>query len=116
MSETQHLFVYGTLAPGQPNEHILSDLSGTWQPATVKGYLKQQGWGADMGYPGLILDKAGEEIKGFLLSSGQLSAQWDVLDTFEGDQYNRVVADVFLDDGNFVKAHLYVLSLLHTSN
>ena len=68
MYMTQKLFVYGTLAPGRPNAHVLGAIGGTWQPATVKGHLKQRGWGAEMGYPGLVLDKAGEEIKGFIFS------------------------------------------------
>jgi gamma-glutamylcyclotransferase (GGCT)/AIG2-like uncharacterized protein YtfP len=32
---TDRLFVYGTLAPGRPNEHVLADLGGTWEPAYV---------------------------------------------------------------------------------
>ena len=43
------LFVYGTLAPGRPNAHILAPLGGNWQPATVTGHLKQQGGGDAMG-------------------------------------------------------------------
>jgi len=31
------LFVYGTLAPNQPNARILAPLAGNWQPATVIG-------------------------------------------------------------------------------
>ena len=109
MKMTQNLFVYGTLAPGRPNEHILSAIGGTWQPATVKGHLKQQGWGAEMGYPGLILDEAGEEVNGFIFSSGNLSEHWDALDEFEGEQYKRVLAEVYLDGGSSTEAHIYVL-------
>lgn len=39
------LFIYGTLAPGRPNEHILSDVDGTWESATVKGKLYKKGLG-----------------------------------------------------------------------
>lgn len=35
----QHLFVYGTLAPNQPNAHILAPINGIWQPATIHGKL-----------------------------------------------------------------------------
>ena len=27
------LFVYGTLAPGRANAHVLADIPGTWEPA-----------------------------------------------------------------------------------
>lgn len=43
---THRLFVYGTLAPGRPNEHVLANLPGEWEPATVNGRLLQAGWGA----------------------------------------------------------------------
>ena len=63
---TQRLFVYGTLGSGGPNEHVLSAIGGTWEEASVNGYLKQQGWGAEMGYPGIVLDNTGDEIKGYI--------------------------------------------------
>ena len=40
---TDRLFVYGTLAPGRSNEHILADVPGTWEPAVVQGTLIQEG-------------------------------------------------------------------------
>jgi len=46
---TERLFVYGTLAPGRPNEHILADVPGSWEPARVTGTLREEGWGAAMG-------------------------------------------------------------------
>lgn len=83
----QKLFVYGTLAPGRPNEHILAPLGGTWQPATVHGHLQQIGWGAALGYPALTLDDAGEKVRRFIFSAAGLAAFWDALDDFEGEQY-----------------------------
>ncbi len=109
LNVTQNLFVYGTLAPGRPNEHVLTALGGIWQPATVKGHLKPQGWGAEMGYPGLVLDESGEEIKGFIFSSDHLGEHWDVLDDFEGEQYRRVLTEVHRSDGSSTEAHIYVL-------
>lgn len=72
----ERLFVYGTLAPGRPNEHVLAKVPGTWEPASVKGILLQEGWGAAAGYPGIILEEAGEDVQGFLFSSTELSEQW----------------------------------------
>lgn len=105
----QRLFVYGTLAPGRPNEHILAPLGGTWQPGSVRGRLHAQGWGAALGYPGLIPDEQGEEIRGFLFASDDLAAFWPTLDAFEGEQYARVALDVRTDEGGAVPAFVYVL-------
>lgn len=80
----EQLLVYGTLAPGHPNAHMLRDIGGTWEPATVTGVLLQEGWGAEMGYPGIKLDERGAEIKGFLFSSENLSRHWAALDSFGG--------------------------------
>ena len=59
------LFVYGTLAPGQPNAHVLGDVPGTWEPARVTGTLLPEGWGAAIGYPGIVLDSRGETVPGW---------------------------------------------------
>ena len=107
---THRLFVYGTLAPGQPNEHILAPLGGTWQPATVKGHLKLEGWGATMGFPGLVLDPGGQAVKGLVFTSEKLERFWAVLDEFEGDQYARVPVEAALPDGGSIEAYIYVLS------
>jgi gamma-glutamylcyclotransferase (GGCT)/AIG2-like uncharacterized protein YtfP len=53
------LFVYGTLAPGRPNEQVLADFGGTWEPAYVIGTLWEDGWGAALGYPGIVIDERG---------------------------------------------------------
>jgi hypothetical protein len=45
----------GTLAPGQVNEHVLSDLDGTWLTGTVRGRLLDEGWGEAHGCPGIVL-------------------------------------------------------------
>jgi len=65
---TRCLFVYGTLGPGRPNEHVLTAIGGTWEEASVKGHLKPHGWGADMGYPGIVLDDAGDDVHGFIFA------------------------------------------------
>jgi len=107
---THRLFVYGTLAPGRPNEHVLADVPGRWEPATVTGTLLQEGWGAAVGYPGIVLDERGGEVKGFLFSSESLAEHWARLDEFEGEGYERVLARVKLKDGTAVDAYIYRLS------
>ena len=106
---TDRLFVYGTLAPGRPNEHVLAEVPGTWEPATVRGILLEEGWGAAVGYPGIVLDEPGGDVHGFIFSSEELSAHWARLDDFEGDGYERVVTSAVLGDGTVVKAHIYAL-------
>ena len=78
------LFVYGTLGPGRPNEHVLSNIGGSWEKASVTGILHQEGWGAAMGYPGITLDETGDRVEGFLFTSDTISDHWTELDQFEG--------------------------------
>ncbi len=105
----QRLFVYGTLAPGRQNEHMLAPLGGTWQPAAVKGHLKMAGWGATLGFPGIELDPAGQEVRGLVFSSEKLADFWPQLDEFEGTQYARVLVEAVLAGGGAVEAYIYVL-------
>lgn len=107
---TTRLFVYGTLAPGQPNAHWLSDLEGSWQAASVNGVLEHIGWGADMGYPGLHLDDTAPAVPGMLFTSQQLSDHWPALDDFEGSAYRRVLAVVTNEQGMQLDAYVYALA------
>jgi gamma-glutamylcyclotransferase (GGCT)/AIG2-like uncharacterized protein YtfP len=107
---TQRLFVYGTLAPGRPNAHVLADIPGEWEPATVTGTLLQEGWGAAAGYPGIVLDPHGGEVEGFLFSSERLAEHWARLDEFEGEGYERVITMAKRKDGTVVEAYIYRLS------
>lgn len=103
------LFVYGSLAPGRPNAHVLANLSGTWESATVRGELLERGWGAELGFPGLVLDEHGSDVAGLLFTSPQLSACWARLDEFEGEGYERVYAPVSLLTGETSVAYVYAL-------
>lgn len=105
----ERLFVYGTLGPGRPNEHVLGAIGGSWETATVTGTLRHEGWGAAMGYPGIDLDEHGGEVKGFLFTSENLSGHWAVLDEFEGEVYERVLTKVKLKGGSTVDAYVYTL-------
>lgn len=105
----EHLFVYGTLAPGRPNEHVLEAVGGSWSSAAIHGTLRHEGWGAELGYPGIDLNEHGGEIEGFLFSSENLSDHWGKLDKFEGDGYIRVLTKVRCTDGKIVDAYIYAL-------
>ena len=103
------LVAYGTLGPGRPNHHHLSDLPGRWFVGRVRGSLLEAGWGADLGYPGLVLDEEGPELEADVLESSALAEQWDRLDAFEGPGYRRVTVDVTTAQGA-LPASIYVLA------
>jgi len=104
----QSLFVYGTLAPGRPNEHVLADVPGDWEPAQVSGTLLEQGWGAALGFPAIKLDAEGAVVDGFLFTSEVLDEHWARLDEFEGDGYERARVQVQLAHGAKANAYVYV--------
>ena len=105
----ERLFIYGSLQPGGPNEHVLQDVEGEWEPAVIRGSLVEEGWGASIGYPGLRVCNEGEHVRGYILSSSSLSSIWDYLDEFEGEEYQRTIATVTLGNGERVRAHVYTL-------
>lgn len=104
------LFVYGSLGPSRPNAHILEDIGGHWEEAYVWGTLYEEGWGADMGYPGIRLEHKSEMIKGFVFSSDQLHDHWETLDRFEGSDYQRIKTTIFIKNGTTeIEAYMYAL-------
>lgn len=109
MAEIDRLFVYGTLAPGRENAHQMNGLRGDWQPATVRGKLFPEGWGAAAGYPGIVLDERGDRVSGLVFRSADLRDHWARLDAFEGDGYERLVTPARLATGTVVEAFVYAL-------
>ena len=105
----EYLFVYGTLCPGRPNEHILKNIGGEFVPATIRGTLHEKGWGATMGYPAIKLDPKGPTVSGYVFSSEQLHLHWRELDEFEGEAYQRTNTAVTLDSGEQINAWVYTL-------
>lgn len=102
------LVVYGTLAPGRPNHSQLAGLDGRWSRGQLRGRLVGAGWGASLGYPGLVLDPHAGVIDVQVFESADLLAHWSRLDEFEGPGYRRVVTKVRLPVGE-VEASVYVL-------
>ena len=103
------LAVYGTLAPGRPNHHQLDGLAGRWIEGPVDGQLLQDGWGAELGHPGISLDRDGPPISVQLFESPDLPNHWPRLDEFEGSGYRRTVTTVNTAEGDLL-ASIYVLS------
>src|SRR4028118_478752 len=56
------LAVYGTLAPGQPNHHVLAPRGGGGVGGRVEGEVVPLGWGAARGYPGFRPRAGGEAV------------------------------------------------------
>ncbi len=103
------LFVYGTLVPGATNHGLLEKLAGTWQEGSVAGVLYPSGYGPTAGYPVIDLQEDGAPVKGFLLTSAELTDHWAELDAFEGTGYRRVKTTVTVADGSETEAFLYAL-------
>lgn len=110
-SDDRRLFVYGTLGPGRPNEHVLKKIGGSWIEAHLNGDLVMAGWGAGMGFPGLVIKEDGEAIHGHVFESEYLAEYWSALDEFEGGEYQRVLTYVTLPDGQRAQAYVYALAL-----
>ena len=105
----QHrLATYGTLGPGGPNHHQLSTLKGRWSRGYVHGRLVAAGWGADLGFPAIVLGPDGPQVDVEVFESHELPDHWDRLDEFEGAGYARVVTTVHTASGD-VRASIYVL-------
>lgn len=94
------LAVYGTLAPGRSNHHVVAPLGGTWTPGTVHGDLSPEGWGATLGYPALRPRTGGPVVAVQVLTADGLPAAWARLDDFEGPGYRRILVPVFAADGS----------------
>ena len=106
----QRLATYGTLAPGRINHHQLVGLEGRWCLGTVAGRLVEAGWGAKLGFPGLILDPEGDAVEVHLFESPDLIHHWPRLDSFEGAGYRRVEAEVATPDDR-LPAWIYVIDI-----
>ncbi len=103
------LAVYGTLAPGKPNAHVLGRLGGRWRTGTVRGRLVQEGWGTGLGYPGLVLDDSADPVEVELLESPGLPGYWQTLDAFEGGGYTRMPVNVTIAD-EVIAAFIYAIA------
>jgi len=105
----QRLVTYGTLAPGRPNHHHLDGLQGRWLDGHVHGRLVQAGWGAELGYPALVLDAGAPPVGVQIFESTDLPGHWQRLDDFEGPGYRRAPVTVHTGEGE-LDATIYVLA------
>ena len=89
------LAVYGSLAPGRSNHHVVAPLGGEWTEGVVEGELLAVGWGASQGYSALVPRDGGPAVAAHVLTAPGLAAAWPELDRFEGAEYRRVLVPVF---------------------
>jgi gamma-glutamylcyclotransferase (GGCT)/AIG2-like uncharacterized protein YtfP len=105
------LAVYGSLAPGRQNHHIVEPLGGTWTEGVVEGDLTHFGWGAAIGFAALRLRLGGPAVAVHVLTSAALSGAWADLDAFEGTEYRRVLVPVWSAAERGARALLTVANL-----
>ena len=104
------LFAYGTLCPDRENAHILENIGGAWQKASVRGVVHTLDWGPDQGLPALVLDQTAPKVSGFVFSTEKLAQHWPMLDEFEGFQYERVRVMVELESGETIESWTYQMN------
>ncbi len=116
---TSHtLAVYGTLAPGQPNHHVVAPLGGEWTDGLIEGDLLPVGWGAALGYPGFRPRVGGAAVAVQVLTAPLLATAWPALDRFEGPEYQRILVPVFsteLSPGQAGERQLYTVANLYAA-
>lgn len=103
------LATYGTLAPGQINSHELEALYGVWKSGVVRADLFEEGWGADHGCPGCLLNPNGNRVEVSIFESMDLPNHWKRLDAFEGKEYCRVPTYAETDEGP-IEVFIYELN------
>lgn len=99
---SRRLAVYGTLAPGENNHHVIAQIQGTWEGGWVAGELGRIG-----PYPAFRWNPRANRIRVQLLSSPHLPRHWERLDRFEGSAYRRILAPVTIHAGAVKLANLY---------
>jgi gamma-glutamylcyclotransferase (GGCT)/AIG2-like uncharacterized protein YtfP len=96
------LAVYGTLAPGEVNHHVLEPIPGNWSPCVLRGVIDRSGR-----FPAFHWDPSGSELKALLFESPELPNHWPRLDRFEGAGYQRRIVPVETEAG-IQMANVYV--------
>jgi gamma-glutamylcyclotransferase (GGCT)/AIG2-like uncharacterized protein YtfP len=108
------LAVYGTLAPGEPNHHVVAPLGGEWTDGVIEGDLFPVGWGATLGYPAFRPRAGGPAVAVKVLRAPALATAWPELDRFEGAEYRRILVPVF-SPGGADERRLYTVANLYAA-
>ncbi len=81
---SQKLVAYGTLRPGGPNEQMLKNLGGDWQPCWIHGTIQERGSLSFFRW-----EPCANLIEAMLFTRPSLADAWEKLDRFEGSRYQR---------------------------
>jgi len=103
---SHYLTVYGTLAPGEVNNPILSEIKGTWKDGYVYGNIDYH-----EGLPYFKWNLSGEKIKVKIFHSEELDKKYKKLDRFEGSDYKRILIATEID-GIFYVTNIYEGNLM----
>lgn len=111
------LAVYGTLAPGRQNYHIVRPLGGDWTDGLIEGDLQETGWGATLGYPAFRPRTGGSILQIRVLQSEKLPEGWKMVDEFEGPEYHRILIPVFFveEQGADGSRRLYTVANIYAA-
>jgi gamma-glutamylcyclotransferase (GGCT)/AIG2-like uncharacterized protein YtfP len=104
---SNHLVIYGSLAPGKTNHHVIEDIAGQWLRGYVHGELHENGWGSDLGFPGIVWFPNGPKVDVHLFVSEELPMHWRRLDHFEGEGYKCSLVPVYGDKELIAIANTY---------
>ena len=97
------LFTYGTLMVPEVLEHVIGiELEQNF--ASLLNY--QRYFVRSKVYPGIVIEK-NAEVSG-ILYYGITNPNWEKLDFFEGDDYERIVVEVILENLKKQAANMYL--------
>jgi gamma-glutamylcyclotransferase (GGCT)/AIG2-like uncharacterized protein YtfP len=99
------LAVYGTLAPGQANHHMIANIQGLWEDGFIVGKLHE--------IDGLIAFRwktPGDKVAIKLLTSPDFPSHWQGLDRFEGPPYRRILVPIETYSGQLEIANIFEAS------
>jgi gamma-glutamylcyclotransferase (GGCT)/AIG2-like uncharacterized protein YtfP len=99
---SRRLAVYGSLAPGEANHHLIADLPGTWEEGVVTGMLRTRDTDPATAFPVLQWRAGGPPVPASLFVSDALPQHWARLDAFEGESYRRILVPVQSGDGALI--------------
>lgn len=103
---TNRIFVYGSLRPmGGAFERILGEVAVSVEDAVLRGHALY-GWG--LPYPFVSPDTTRAVIGSVVeVDPAHLDRVLDLIDDYEGDDYERLVVDVDISESS-IKAHVYI--------
>jgi gamma-glutamylcyclotransferase (GGCT)/AIG2-like uncharacterized protein YtfP len=106
-------FVYGTLIPDQPNYYLWKDSIINTKKGLIKNYQL-----FDMGHYPMIVELEGNNVDGIVIhiKTEDYDKITKIIDNLEGynperhgsSAYNREIRDIELEDGELVKAWIYI--------